>query len=104
MRPLSGFVLAALLALGWTSLAEAEDQASRSTLDPSLRAGLSGMELDIPFEKAVSPDIQGALLRLQLSGPTRMSCENSATPDAFETCVVMTDGIVASAPASLARH
>jgi hypothetical protein len=97
MRLSSQMILIALLALGWSSLASAEDAVAPAALDPSALAAIADMELDAAFEHATAPADPG-------DGPTTMRCRDGAAMGDLETCVVTADGSVAAMPAALAQH
>jgi hypothetical protein len=94
-------LLIALLALGWSSIASAEDSKTDG-LEPKALAEMSTPSLDSAFERATSPKHDRSLHGL--AGPSTMNCQNGADLDDLETCVVTADGMLASVPAALAQH
>jgi len=94
-------LLIALLTLGWSGVASAEDSKT-DVLEPKALARMSSLSLDTAFERATSPKHDRALRGL--AGPSKMNCENGVDLDGPETCVVTAEGMLASVPAALAQH
>jgi hypothetical protein len=94
-------LLIALLALGWSGVASAEDSEA-NVLEPKTLSEVSTLSLDNAFERATSPKHDRSLHGL--AGPSTMNCENGAELDGPETCVVTAEGMLASVPAALAQH
>ena len=94
-------LLIALLALGWSGVASAEDSKT-DVLEPKALSAMTSVSLDNAFERATSPTHEQTLHGL--AGPSQMNCESGTDHDGLETCVVTTEGMLASAPAALAQH
>ena len=94
-------LLIALLTLGWSGVAFAEDSMT-DALEPKAFSEMSSLSLDTAFERATSPKHDRSLHGL--AGPSKMNCENSADLESPETCVVTAEGMLASVPAALATH
>ncbi len=94
-------LMLALLTLGWSGLALSEESV-KTSFDSVSVSGMDGLSLDLAFEEATSPHKHAKLN--SLGGPTSMRCQNAAAEGDLETCVVTTDGRLASVPAALAQH
>jgi len=94
-------LLIALLALGWSGVASAEDSKT-DVLEPKALSAMTSVSLDSAFERATSPKHEGTLHGL--AGPSKMNCQNATEVDGLETCVVTAEGMLASVPAALAQH
>jgi hypothetical protein len=95
-------LLMALLALGFSTVASAEDPNTSPSVDPSAVAAVADLSLDSAFEQATSPKNAGSMAAL--NGPTSMDCRSGEATERLETCVVTVDGLLASTPAALATH
>lgn len=102
MRPLSRFLLGAVLACAFAGAASADASEPIETPDLSAYSAIDGLELDAAFEKSVAIDTDAFLARL--GAPTSMDCSNTGARPGPETCVVTAPGRSSSIPAALAQH
>jgi hypothetical protein len=96
-------LIIALIALGWTGVAAAQDQAAPITIEPSAFAALTNMQLDSAFERATSPATRAIALP-EPAGDSTMTCQGGASKGDLETCVVTGPDGKGEAPAAPAPH
>jgi hypothetical protein len=102
MKPVSRSIFVALIALCWSGLAVANPEDSSPSVDTSDLRAVTNVRLDLAFESFVSED--GADALTGLAGPTTMECSGTAMRGEIETCLVTTDRLASTSPASLAQH
>lgn len=105
MRPPSRFsfstLFAAFAALAIASAASAGNVDPAQTIDPMAYRPMSRVEIDEAFESAHARIDQR--INFLLTGRTTMDCSNDRDAG-LETCVVRTQGMPTSVPASLAKY
>ena len=102
MRFRTSVLLVALLALGWSGVASAEDTTS-NTVEPAAFAAMSHVSLDQAFELATTPATSAAWQAMLCQ--TTMQCETVAEANSDETCIVTASGDLRdSRPAALAHN
>ena len=99
MKSVSRSILVALIALCWSGLAAANPNDSPSSVDASALRAVTNIQLDLAFESFVSEDGRDALTGL--AGPTFMECSGTAMRGEIETCLVTTDRLASTSPASI---
>jgi hypothetical protein len=102
MKPVSRLVFAALIALCWSGLAVANPTDSSAPVDAPSLSAVTNTHLDLAFESFVAED--GSDQLTGLAGPTRMECSGGAMHGEIEICLVTTDRIASTSPASLAHR
>ena len=102
MKPLSRFMLTALIALCWSGLAAADPTDASPSVDASALRAVTNIQLDLAFESFVAEDGSPALTGL--TGPSSMECSGTAMHGGIETCLVTTDRIANLSPAALAQR
>ena len=94
----SSILLSALLAFCLSGVAHAESPSTTNTMNAETLSQMTGLSLDMAFEKVTSPASGKTVQRF--AGPTHMQCRIGAAGD--ETCVVTAEAKVAAVPAAMA--
>ncbi len=102
MKPASRIMFTALIALCCSGLAAANPNEATTSADASELRAVTTAQLDLAFESFVSED--GSSQLTGLAGPTTMECSGGAMHGEIETCLVTTDRIGSTSPASLAHR
>jgi len=102
MKPVTRFIVTALIALCWSGLSAANPNDSSPSVDASALRAVTTVQLDLAFESFVAADAGTGLTGL--AGPSSMECSHAASRGGPEVCLVTTDRLASTSPASLAQR